>query len=518
MPAPLPVAGPIERVPAARPQSRDRARLPSAAGWALIGILLGATLIRLWAISRQDIWHDEALSLLAARLPFSDLTAFTAGDVHPPLYYLLLKAWLVPAGAAGSVGWARLLGVIVSWPAVPLALALARRWHGMRAGLIAGTLLAVAPLAVFYAVEIRMYGLLLTLSLATVLAYDSLSRGQQHAWLWTAALAGLGAALLYTAYAGGLLLIVLGIDWLAGLDRRPRTLNRRYLVALAGCFVLYLPWIGVLIGQIARVGTTYWIAPPLPLAPLFSYLQFAIGYSLPAAGQAVGLFVVTALLALAVGAAWRRVWAGAGGDRLLLLWLVLPPGLIWALSLARPLYLDRVVLVSAPALYLLLAAFIAQRWRDWPVRILTSGLGVLTVASLIGFGYAPEFQKAPMGEASRWLAERWQPGDVVVHTSTGSRLPFGVYLPDLPQSLAPDDPAEAIKNAPSQGAERLAGAPQPIAEATAGAERLWLVVALDHSVEHQRELLRQARERYPLLDETSIGGIGIYLFDLVSSR
>ena len=63
------------------------------------GILLRA--IPVWA---TRTWYDENFSILLSRLPIPRLLAATAGDVHPPLWYLLcwplghipgIPAWMI---------------------------------------------------------------------------------------------------------------------------------------------------------------------------------------------------------------------------------------------------------------------------------------------------------------------------------------------------------------------------------------------------------------------------------------
>jgi len=60
----------------------------------LAGLLfLGAAGTRLIAIGNQPLVNDEAFSALIASLPFTELIADIALDVHPPFYYLALSVW-----------------------------------------------------------------------------------------------------------------------------------------------------------------------------------------------------------------------------------------------------------------------------------------------------------------------------------------------------------------------------------------------------------------------------------------
>src|SRR5690606_4950260 len=48
-----------------------------------------AFLLRFAGIWIPQLWYDENFTLILARLPFDRMIAATAGDVHPPLWYLI---------------------------------------------------------------------------------------------------------------------------------------------------------------------------------------------------------------------------------------------------------------------------------------------------------------------------------------------------------------------------------------------------------------------------------------------
>ena len=60
---------------------------------ALAGIIAAGVILRLYGISGHFLTYDESFSALLTRVSLPKLMAATAGDVHPPLSYLL--AWVV---------------------------------------------------------------------------------------------------------------------------------------------------------------------------------------------------------------------------------------------------------------------------------------------------------------------------------------------------------------------------------------------------------------------------------------
>ena len=58
----------------------------------LVGLVVFAA-IAFGNATRASIWFDEAFSAYLIQFSYWDILVFTAEDVHPPVYYWLLKAW-----------------------------------------------------------------------------------------------------------------------------------------------------------------------------------------------------------------------------------------------------------------------------------------------------------------------------------------------------------------------------------------------------------------------------------------
>ena len=60
----------------------------------LPGVLILSAALQFTNMSRSSIWHDEGFTaMLVKKFSYLEIIARTARDVHPPLYYLLLKPW-----------------------------------------------------------------------------------------------------------------------------------------------------------------------------------------------------------------------------------------------------------------------------------------------------------------------------------------------------------------------------------------------------------------------------------------
>src|SRR3954467_10063786 len=127
----------------------------------VLGVLALGVVLRF--VCQSDMWADEVLSVNIAKLPLARITDALRQDGAPPLYYLLLHAWMSVFGT-GAVA-VRALSALFSVLSLPVAWLLGRRLGGPRVAVALTLLLASSPFAVRYASETRMYSLVVLLVL-----------------------------------------------------------------------------------------------------------------------------------------------------------------------------------------------------------------------------------------------------------------------------------------------------------------------------------------------------------------
>ena len=85
-----------------------------AAFAAVLAIYVGT---RFWNLTFSCLWFDEIFSVHAAEHNWNSILNFVALDlIHPPLFYLLLKAWIAIGGE--SLLWLRSFPVVFSIVAI----------------------------------------------------------------------------------------------------------------------------------------------------------------------------------------------------------------------------------------------------------------------------------------------------------------------------------------------------------------------------------------------------------------
>src|SRR5260370_1352048 len=80
------------------PLQRTRWR-PGRRDVGLLLVVAVAVALRAPYLTERSLWYDEASSWQTAKFPFPELMQSVGMNVHMPLYYLLLKAWM---GALGE--------------------------------------------------------------------------------------------------------------------------------------------------------------------------------------------------------------------------------------------------------------------------------------------------------------------------------------------------------------------------------------------------------------------------------
>src|SRR3712207_4509757 len=233
-------------------------------GLVLLGLLAVSLYLRTDSLG-ESLWMDEGLSIGIASQPLFDIPGVLRVDGSPPLYYMLLSAWMDVIGS--GPGETQGLSVLIALAAVPGGLWAGWSLFGRRAGLICAALCAVNPFLTTYAQETRMYSLMLVLSLLVAAAFLHVFVFGRRRYLPAFAL--LLALMLYTHNWGLFLtaaaLVALYPCWKAAEDRD--VFRRDVLLGFGGAGLLYLPWLPTLIHQVLHTGAP-WLDPPRFGAPV----------------------------------------------------------------------------------------------------------------------------------------------------------------------------------------------------------------------------------------------------------
>ncbi|MDD6733015.1 MAG: glycosyltransferase family 39 protein [Lachnospiraceae bacterium] len=265
----------------------------------LLFLLFAYSVILIFLCKRNDIWYDEAFGIVAVRNNIPELMKMLSLDVHPPLYYLLLKG-ISMLGIESFTAF-RLLSAIpmISGLAV-LTFYLHKRFSFSTAVLFL-LLMVASPEILHFGVEMRMYGLaFFFVSLAAVFALE-LIRCKHLLYYILLGLSCVGAA--YTHYFAGAAAVGICISTFIACmisSTKKRTCLIRWIVLVLSMMILYSPWLSVFLRQSSEVKNNFWLREYTLTVAKDTFFFFLSQDNLLSFVLILGL-VITALIMFVIG-------------------------------------------------------------------------------------------------------------------------------------------------------------------------------------------------------------------------
>ncbi len=237
----------------------------------------------------NNFWVDEAFTVNLVQRSLPEIITTTAADVHPPLYYLFVKAGYV---VFGNQGWMFHLVSLIPC-AVILVFSLTVIWKkfGKEAAVIMITLAGLSVNAVNYNVEVRMYSwAALFVLLSFYELYGILSEGRNKNYIL------FGVYSLAAAYTHYYALISVAFFYLVILLQasRKRLDLKKVLITCAVTIIGYLPWFFILLKTFVTSIDTFWLQGIPGFKESINYV-FSDQLNLVAWGLLFGGFLIVVL-------------------------------------------------------------------------------------------------------------------------------------------------------------------------------------------------------------------------------
>lgn len=343
---------------------------------------------------RASIWFDEAFSTYIAQFSFWDIARYTAADVHPPLYYWLLKIW---SGLFGTTELAyRSLSILFGAATMTLTFFLTRKLFGRKVAWLSLVFLALSPMLIRYSDEARMYTLsaLIVMS-ATYVMLRAEETKKRSLWVWYGVLVSLG---MWTHYFTALAWIAHWAwhatqVWRKGMKPKEawkKIFTREWVVTYLIAVGVFLPWLPFMALQLGIVqGGGFWIGPvgvDTPTNYLTNYFYY-LEHDQTQGWLALGLLAVVVLVIALIPRTYRSLATKEKRSFLLVAALTwIPPVLLFLASLPplRSSFVDRYLVPSLVALSIFLAIVFIKGTRNWKPFWRT--LPVVLVAGMMIFG------------------------------------------------------------------------------------------------------------------------------------
>jgi mannosyltransferase len=442
------------------------------AGPAALAAALGAV-----GLTGRSLGFDEGATVAIASTHGSALWSAIAHDGgNMSGYYLLIHVLIAAFGNGLAV--LRLPSVLAVVATVALVAAIADRMFGRTAAVIAGLLAAVSLPVVYWAQTARGYAPMLAFVCAGYLAFLELSdpaaqRPDRRAWI------AYVVAMTLAMYCSFVALLVVPAQLLVLVQRQAAL--RRVGSALVAVAVLSAPLAVLALRR--GSGQLFWVQPPGRMVDTQVLGSLTSAGLQPSFHRSPTTYVlmwatVAAVAALLVDTIRRR-WRGETrwGMAVALAWCVVPAALTFLYSLvSQPIFVPRNLLLSTPAVGLVLAAAAGE--RRWPryvaPALLVIVLAMRAVPVIAAYGVSPEPWQAV---TARVLAQS-RPGDCIAFYPQDARMAFQYYVGTgpatrrAPRSILPAIRWGVVKPYVEDYAT-LSGA--QLARRTAGCRRMWFI-------------------------------------------
>lgn len=358
--------------------------------------------LRLYGLTASSIWHDEGYTMWLLRYDFGEILARTARDVHPPMYYLISKAWVTFFGTSEFA--IRFLSLLFSVGIIFLTYKIIESIWDRKSAFWASMLLAFSPFMIRFGQEARMYGVVAFFTTLAayyfIKAYKDKKNANLNLILFTISM----SIAMYTQYYAFFVIVSLWViyaiitpefwkfQWIKAIKESKGVFSWKWWLANLALLVMYLPWFPIAYKQVTRVGGSYWIKPewitertvPNNVLQFISYDHldklFRWGILGPIFYWAIVIFLIGVGLFLLKN---REKWKVVAS---LYVFGYLPMLLVFTLSkLKTPVYQDRYFPFSAIALFAIWGIVIGTIRSDlvrravgfMAVTILVSGIYIM---------------------------------------------------------------------------------------------------------------------------------------------
>jgi len=383
----------------------------------LILILLAGIVLRIYDLGAESLWYDEIGSIEQAT---RDLPFLFAKSYLSPAYFLFLKYWMRIFGMSEFA--LRFPSVIFGVGAIYLIYKLARELFNRKIGLLSSFILAISPFHLFYSQEVRHYGLMVFLSLLSMLFFLKIVENKfPVSNRLYACYVIINVLLLYTSLWAIFVIFIQNVFFFLQKIKQ----KKKWLVFQAIIFLAFLVWfIPFIIYFVANrdyilVGLDW-----VPKTDFFSlidtfrvfsyggvdYGKFAYYIDPKKIDLSPALLYILGILSIFGSIPIKR----KEYDKIffLAIWLFMPILTLFILSHFLPVYITRYIIFSSLAYYILIAKGI-DRIKDYFFQMALISIIVISTLPALHFYYKTDI-KIRWDQAIDYIGKNKKDNDIIV--------------------------------------------------------------------------------------------------------
>lgn len=383
-------------------------------------------------IGREGLWYDESYSAAIIKHSFTDIINITAGDSHPPLYFMMLKVFSMVFGNSESS--LRLLSAIGVLALALLGAGPVKRVFDKFTGVIFALLVTIIPMSLSIGQDTRMYTWAAFFVTGSVLyGYLSAKEGKKTDFIMLALFSIASAYIHYYALlAVTIANVILFIYFL-------KTSNKKklfvYLISSGAAVACYIPWVLALVSQISRVSKDFWIQSVdgntiwhALLFPFEAKFDSGMPFVVP---SFIGAFI---FIVAGVWSTFRnKDKKGALAVYSISVYVLTLVTAVIVSNLVRPIFVTRYIF-PVVGLFLLPVAYgiTRMKYKDFSIF----AVAILLMFSLVPYSNINKnYYNGPIKELKYYMDENIKPNDVFVHYDEHTFGIFSYYYPQYKHFL-----------------------------------------------------------------------------------
>lgn len=394
-----------------------------------IGLIILGTILLLIPAFHSNIWFDESYSVAIVNHSFSEIWTIGSHDVHPILYYWMLKVLNLIFGENIIVyRLFSLIGIVVLGI---LGLTHIKKDFGKTAGLLFTFFSFFLPAMLNYALEIRMYSwTIVFVTLMAIYLYRFI-KNKKTKDLILFGIFSLASCYMhyYALAAAGIINLGLIIYVIKNKEKIANSTIRNFIIVEICQVLLYLPWFICFVAQALRVGAGFWITLEFPQI-LYDLIDFQFKGSLSQAlPLTVSILLYIYLIYIIIKNIRKKEDIKVG-----LIPIAIYIIIIIAMALVSritPILYARYLFPITGLLIFGICYFLAKENNKFIIGLICGAILVLSAYNLIENINAnyDESNKAPI----EYLKENLQPDDILIYSDMGNGGVSAIFLSENKQ-------------------------------------------------------------------------------------
>lgn len=399
----------------------------------LIVLILLFTGLYVSLIFNKNIWTDEAFTMqLVRENNFRGIIKETANDVHPPLYYLIVKLFVLVFGDRFYIY--KMVSVIPMVLTMLLACVYIRPWWGTRTAVMYTILLNALPCVMEYGIQIRMYAwALFFVTWAGLSAYGLCKKNQRKYCVQLAAASICGCYTHTYAMLSCVCIYLLVCSVALCATRKEIKWSMFKGCVLSGCVVAvsYVPWLFVLLRQMTNRIDNYWIEPVTGQV-ICSYPEYLFESRLPGSTLLYMLLCIVAVFVCVRSCLKQDNGRQNGMAALMMLAvLVMTAGIGIVVSVVvTPFFIARYLVpcMGLLALFLAIAFVPVIDEKKGYAQIMLGIFGMLMILNSYQKNYELEYRSTHTDELLAYMEEHLGPEDLIAYNFEGYGFIYNIYF------------------------------------------------------------------------------------------